>query len=169
MGMKDISDQVLTRESIEELVRLKSLYPHRKSAILMVLHVIHRQFGYIERKALIEASEIMELPLIDFDQAASFYTYFPRKKMGKYHIQVCRTLSCYLNGAEDLVTYLKGKLAIEKGGISADGLFSLVEVECLGSCGTGPMMQINEDYHERLTMARIDQIISALNQKAGNG
>jgi NADH-quinone oxidoreductase subunit E len=145
----------LSNSSIKEIERLTGLYPQRKSAILMVLHAVNNQFGYLDKEALKEAASIMELPYIDFEQAASFYTLFPNKPMGKYHIQVCRTLSCQLRGAEGLVDMLKQKLEIGIGGVTEDGLFSLTEVECLGSCGTAPMMQINEDYYENLTRARI--------------
>jgi NADH-quinone oxidoreductase subunit E len=159
----------LSDKSRAEIVRLKGLYPQRKSAILMVLHVIYNQFGYINRDALNEAAKIMELPLIDFEQSASFYTLFPGHQVGKFHIQVCRTLSCQLRGAELLVDMLKETLGIGLGQVTSDGLFSLAEVECLGSCGTAPMMQINEDYYENLTRDRVKQILSELRDKARNG
>ncbi len=159
----------LSDSSIKEIQRLKGLYPRRNSAILMVLHAVHRQFGYLDRVALKEASEIMELPYIDFEQAASFYTLFPNKPVGKYHIQVCRTLSCQLRGAEELTAMLKEKLGIGIGGVTEDGLFSLAEVECLGSCGTAPMMQINETYYENLTRERVNQILDELRKKAQHG
>jgi NADH-quinone oxidoreductase subunit E len=159
----------LSNSSIKEIERLKGLYPQRKSAILMVLHAVNNQFGYLDNEALKEAASIMELPYIDFEQAASFYTLFPNKPMGKYHIQVCRTLSCQLRGAEGLVDMLKEKLGIGIGGVTEDGLFSLTEVECLGSCGTAPMMQINEDYYENLTRARIEEILGDLRKKAQHG
>lgn len=159
----------LSNSSIKEIERLTGLYPQRKSAILMVLHAVNNQFGYLDKEALKEAASIMELPYIDFEQAASFYTLFPNKPMGKYHIQVCRTLSCQLRGAEGLVDMLKEKLGIGIGGVTEDGLFSLTEVECLGSCGTAPMMQINEDYYENLTRARIEEILGDLRKKAQHG
>jgi NADH-quinone oxidoreductase E subunit len=135
----------------------------------MVLHVIYRQFGHIDKYALKEAAELMELPLIDFEQAASFYTLFPDRPVGKYNIQICRTLSCHLRGAEDLVNILKERLNIGIGEVTADGLFSLSEVECLGSCGTAPVMQINEEYYEDLTRDRVDEILGKLREKARHG
>jgi NADH-quinone oxidoreductase E subunit len=158
--------EMLTDSSMTEIKRLKGLYPQRNSAILMALHVIHRQFGYLDSLALREAAEIMELPYIDFQQAASFYTLFPNKVVGKYHIQVCRTLSCQLRGAEGLSSLLMQKLGIKMGEVTPDGLFSLTEVECLGSCGTAPVMQINETYYENLTQARVDEILNDLREKA---
>lgn len=167
--MEQTVKATLSENSKAEIIRLKDLYPQRKSAILMVLHVIYNQFGYINRDALHVAAHIMELPFIDFEQAASFYTLFPNNPVGKYHIQVCHTLSCHLRGAEQLVGMLKETLGIGIGQMTSDGLFSLAEVECLGSCGTAPMMQINEDYYENLTRDRVNQILSELRDKARNG
>jgi NADH-quinone oxidoreductase E subunit len=134
----------------------------------MVLHVVNDQFGYLDKKALREAATIMELPYIDFEQAGSFYTLFSPEPVGKYHIQVCRTLACQLRGAEELTSILKERLGIGIGGTTEDGLFSLTEVECLGSCGTAPVMQINDAYYENLTRQRVDEILNDLREKARN-
>ncbi len=167
--MEQIVKEHLSDKSTTEILRLKGAYPQRKSAILMVLHVIFDQYGFIDRAALAEAAALMELPLIDFEQAASFYTLFPSRPVGKYHIQVCRTISCHLRGAQQLVDMLKEHLGIGIGEITSDGLFSLVEVECLGSCGTAPMMQINDAYYENLTRARVVEILDELRAKTPNG
>jgi NADH-quinone oxidoreductase subunit E len=165
MGLEKTTKRLLSEESIKELNRLKDLYPERKSIVLMVLHVVHDQFGFLKPDAIDEAAEIVEIPPIDFHQAGSFYTFFPRDKVGKYHIQVCRTISCYLRGSEELVEYLIEKLNVKIGGVTEDGIFSLTEVECLGSCGTGPMMQINDTYYENLNKARVDNILEELRKK----
>lgn len=164
--MEKTTRRLLSEASVKELNRLKSLYPERKSIVLMVLHVVFDQFGFLKPDAIDEAAEIVGIPPIDFHQAGSFYTFFPREKVGKYHIQVCRTLSCYLRGSEELVEYLIEKLKVKMGGVTEDGLFSLTEVECLGSCGTGPMMQINDTYYENLNRARVDNILAELRKKA---
>ena len=166
--MESKSKALLSERSIKEIRRLKDLYPELKSAVLMVLHVVYDQYGYIDSRAVREAAGIMELPVMDFEQAASFYTMFPPKKVGRYHIQVCRTISCMLRGSEELVEFLKEKLDIEIGGITGDGLFSLTEVECLGSCGTSPVMQINDTYYENLTRAGVEKILEDLRNKAKN-
>ena len=168
-SLDKVSQRVLSQDSIKELKKLENLYPEKKSIVLMVLHVIHDQFGYLKPEAVDEAAEIVGMPAIDFHQAASFYTFFPRKKVGKYHIQVCRTLSCYLRGSEELVEYLLEKLNIKMGEVTEDGLFSLTEVECLGSCGTGPMMQVNDTYYENLTRAKVDEILNELKKKGKSG
>jgi NADH-quinone oxidoreductase E subunit len=163
------NSSVLNEESVRKIRGLRDRYPMKKSAVLMVLHVVNNQFGYLDRAAVKEAADIMGLPLMDFQQAASFYTMFPAKKVGRYNIQVCRTLSCMLRGSEELVEFLKEKLGIEPGEVTADGLFSLTEVECLGSCGTAPMMQINETYYENLTRARVEKILDDLRKEARSG
>ena len=164
--MEKTTKRLLSESSIKELKRLKDLYPEKKSIVLMVLHVIHDQFGFLKPDAIDEAAEIVGIPPMDFHQAGSFYTFFPRQEVGKYHIQVCRTLSCYLRGSEELVEYLIEKLNIKMGGVTEDGMFSLTEVECLGSCGSGPMMQINDTYYENLNRARVDNILQELRKKA---
>jgi len=167
--LEKTSKRLLSEKSIEELNRLKGLYPEKNSIVLMVLHVVYDQFGYLKPQAVDEAAEVVSMPPIDFHQAASFYTFFPRQKVGRYHIQVCRTLSCYLRGSEELVEYLIEKLNIKMGGVTEDGLFSITEVECLGSCGTGPMMQINDTYYEKLSRAKVDNILEELRKKAKSG
>jgi NADH-quinone oxidoreductase subunit E len=92
----------------------------------------------------------------------SFYTMFNMKPVGRHHIQVCRTLPCALRGAAQVTALLKQKLGIECGQTTADGRFTLSEVECLASCGTAPMMQVNDDYYENLTEAKIDEILGKL-------
>jgi NADH-quinone oxidoreductase subunit E len=164
--LEKTTKRLLSEASIKELNRLKDLYPERKSIVLMVLHVVHDQFGFLKPDAVDEAAEIVGIPPMDFHQAGSFYTFFPRDKVGKYNIQVCRTLSCYLRGSEELVEYLIEKLNVKMGGVTEDGLFSLTEVECLGSCGTSPMMQINDTYYENLNKARVDNILAELRKKA---
>jgi NADH-quinone oxidoreductase E subunit len=92
----------------------------------------------------------------------SFYTMFNTKPIGRHHIQVCRTLSCALRGAEMVTSTIKGRLGIEPGQTTPDGRFTLSEVECLASCGTAPMMQVNDDYYENLTEGKISEILDSL-------
>jgi len=167
--LEKTAKKILSDDSIKELIRLKGLYPKKKSIVLMVLHVIYDQFGYMKPDAIAEASEIVDIPLMDFHEAASFYTFFPRTAVGTYHIQVCRTLSCSLRGSEELVEFLLEKLNLKMGGITEDGVFSITEVECLGSCGTAPMMQINDTYYENLTRSKVENILEDLKGKAKNG
>jgi NADH-quinone oxidoreductase subunit E len=106
------------------------------------------------------------IPVSEVRAVATFYTMFNKEPVGKYHIQVCQNLTCSLLGAESLISYLEQKLGITCGQITPDGKFSLSRVECLGSCGTAPVMQINDDYFENLTAEKIDQILVELDKKA---
>ncbi len=92
----------------------------------------------------------------------TFYTMYKRRPWGKYHIQVCTTLSCMLRGSDDLMAHLEKRLGIKPGQTSPDGRFSLIKVECLGSCGTAPMLQLNDDYHENLTIESLDRLLDGL-------
>ena len=163
--MADETKQVFSAESLARLEKLKDAFPERKSVVLPVLHVIYDQFGHIDMQALKKAAEYMELPYVYFEEAASFYTMFPDKPVGKYYIHVCRNLSCTLMGSEQLLDYLKEKLGIDEGETTDDGLFTLGTVECLGACGGAPVMQVNDDYYENLTRAKIDEILTDLRNK----
>ena len=118
--------------------------------------------GYTNSQIMEEIAELLDLPPLEVSETASFYTFFPKQGTGKYWIQVCTNLSCSLLGAESLVDYLEDKLKIKVGETTPDGRFTLTTVECLGSCGTAPVMQINQDYYENLTKDKIDKILDEL-------
>jgi NADH-quinone oxidoreductase subunit E len=107
-------------------------------------------------------AEVMGLPPTEVASVASFYTMFNRQPVGENLIQVCTNISCSLLGAEHIVEYIKNRLGIDVGETTPDNKFTLVTVECLGSCGTAPMMQINDTYYENLTEEKIDQILAEL-------
>ena len=149
----------LSKESIEKLQELKDKFPDRRTAILPALHVVYDQFGYVGNEQLKEVAEVVELPYVELAENASFYTMFPKKPVGKYFIQVCTNLSCALLGADSLVDYLLEKLNVKLGETTPDGLFTVVTVECLGSCGSAPMMQVNDEYHENLIREKVDELL----------
>jgi len=111
---------------------------------------------------MMDVAELLDITPTQVYDVATFYYMYNLKPVGKYHIQVCKTLSCALVGANALVAYIQKKLEIRAGGRTQDGLFSLKLVECLAACGSGPMMQINEDYYEQLTDPKVDQILDDL-------
>jgi len=152
-------------EVIKKIADLKDKYPQKKSAILPALHIILNEIGYINQEILNQIAEALELSRLEVSQTASFYTYFPKEGVGKYHIQVCANLSCTLLGAEGLLKYLEQKLGIKVGETTPDGWFTLSIVECLGSCGTAPVMQINQKYYENLTKGKVDKIIANLKNR----
>ncbi len=134
-------------------------YPKIKSAILPALHIAYEEHGYLSDQMYEEISQILGLKFIEVAEAASFYTMFPKAKRGKYLLQVCRNISCALLGSHHLRDYLLEKLGVRLGETTADGLFTVVEVECLGSCTTAPMMQVNQHYYENLTVEKVDRLI----------
>jgi NADH-quinone oxidoreductase E subunit len=157
---------ILTEESVARIKEKAAHYPSRKSAILPAITVAYRQVGHLNDDLYCEISKIIKVPALEIAEAATFYTMFPKKPVGKYLIQVCHNISCALLGADSLVAYLEEKLSIAKDETTADGLFTLVTVECLGSCATAPMMQINQDYYENLTRVRVDEILDELRSKS---
>ena len=157
---------ILTEESTKQMREKASQYPQRKSAILPALTIAYHQVGHLNDDIYKEISRVIRVPHVEVAEAATFYTLFPKQPVGKYLIQVCHNISCALLGADSLVAYLEEKLGIKKGETTPDNLFTLITVECLGSCATAPMMQINQDYHENLTREKVDGILEELKAKA---
>jgi len=157
---------ILSEESVARIKEKMVRYPRRKSAILPALTVAWFQTGHLSEEIYREISAIIDIPATEIAEAATFYTMFPKEDVGKYLIQVCHNISCALLGADSLIEYLENKLGIKKGETTADGLFTLISVECLGSCATAPMMQINDAYYENLTREKVDRIIEDLRGKA---
>jgi NADH-quinone oxidoreductase E subunit len=160
---------MLTAETVARIKDAATQYPRRKSAILPALTAAYRQIGHLNDEVYDEIAAALNVPAGEVAEAASFYTMFPKKPVGKYLIQVCHNISCALVGAESLISYLEGRLGVQVGETTPDNLFTIVRVECLGSCATAPMMQINHDYYENLTRRRVDSIIEELTAKAKAG
>ncbi len=157
---------ILTDESVKAIKERVTMYPQRKSAILPALTIAYRQVGHLSDEIYREISKVTKIPYVEIAEAATFYTMFPKAPRGKYLIQVCHNISCALLGADSLIGYLESKLGIKKGETTPDNLFTLISVECLGSCATAPMMQINHDFYENLTREKVDAILEELKAKA---
>ncbi|MHB8940429.1 MAG: NADH-quinone oxidoreductase subunit NuoE [Desulfobacteria bacterium] len=145
-----------------EFERLLTRYPDRKAAILPALHLAQKEFGYISDEAIVYLAGLVGASPAEIEGVASFYTMYDRKPVGKYHVQICRNISCSLLGAEHLIEHVSRKLGVRPGETTPDGKFTLEKVECLGSCGTAPVMQVNDEYHENLTVESIDRILDKL-------
>ena len=152
-------------ETLKKVQEAITRYPKKEAAMLPVLCLAQEEFGYLSQDAIEYVAEIMGLPPARVYGVVTFYTMRHTKPIGKYHIQVCRTLSCALLGAEKVAALLKARLGVEVGETTPDGKFTLSEVECLASCGTGPMMQINEDYYENLTGKKVEEILLSLENR----
>ena len=149
-------------EAYRQFEETVARYPRKEAAILPVLYLAQQEFGYLGQEAIEYVAQLMGQSPARVHGVVSFYTMLNTKPIGLYHIQVCRTLSCALRGAERLTGFLKKTLGIEVGQTTADGRFTLSEVECLASCGTAPMMQINDDYYENLTDEKVTEILASL-------
>lgn len=137
-------------------------YPCKRAALLPTLHAIQHQYGWIPTAALEEAAEFLEISPAEVMDTATFYEEYWLRPKGKYLLQVCRSLACELCGQCDLSEQLKKKFNLELGETTPDGRFTLVELECLGSCGTAPVALVNEVLHENLTLEKIGQLIEKL-------
>ena len=156
----------LTTERLKEIEAIKGRYPQgkHKSALLPVLHLAQEEHGWLPIEVMNEVAEVLDIHPIEVYEVATFYSMFHVKPVGKYVLEICRTGPCCLVGAENLIQYLKDKLNVEEGEVTEDGLFTIKPVECLASCGTGPVLQIGPDYlyHENLTEEKIDSLIESL-------
>ncbi len=149
------------QETVDDIL---SRYPVKRSAMLPLLNLAQKEEGYVSQAAMREIAGILDLTPPQVFETATFYTMLNLKPIGKFHIQVCRSLMCALVGADPLIEWLHKHLGIGMGQTTGDKLFTLSTVECLGSCGTGPMMQINDDYYERLTEERVGLILRDLRE-----
>ena len=153
---------MLTEKYKDEIEQIISQYPVRRSALLPLLNLAQREEGYVSETAMKEIARILRLTPPQVYEVVTFYTLLSLKPIGKFHIQVCRSLMCALVGSDTLLDWLQARLGIRPGETTPDRLFTLSTVECLASCGTGPMMQINDDYYERLTEEKVDRILADL-------
>jgi len=151
----------LSPEAVEEIRSLASKYPDKLAATLPALYVAQKDFGFVSLAAMQEVAHALGVPESHVFGVATFYTLFKKHPVGKYHLQVCTNLCCALNGAAKLLEKVVEKTGAAPGqGPSEDGLFSVEEVECLASCGSGPCLQVNEDaYEEFVDEAKLLQIL----------
>lgn len=152
----------LSEKYKDEIADIISRYPVKRSALIPLLYLAQRDEGYVTEPAMKEIARLLGLTPSQVYETATFYTMLNLKKVGKFHIQVCKSLMCALVGSDTLVEWIKTALGIAPGESTRDGLFTLSTVECLAACGTGPMMQINDDYYERLTRDKVDRILADL-------
>lgn len=154
----------LSPERVERIDRIVARYPRRLAAMLPVLWIVTEEKGWISPAAMEWVAERLECSPAKVQAVVTFYTMFDDRPVGRYKLQVCRTLSCELMGARRIVDHLAERLGIEPGETTDDGMFTLQEVECLASCGTGPMMQCNLKFYEHLTPERIDALLDELRE-----
>ena len=156
-------------KSIEkEFQELVQKYPSKRSALIPALYIVQRELGYVTPEGLEYVAKLLGMTPAQVTEVATFYTMLYLKPVGKNVLWVCHNLSCNLCGAEEIIEHLEKKLGIKPGETTADGNFTLYRQECLASCDTAPVMQVNDDYEEKLTITRVDEILTRLrgNQEA---
>lgn len=154
-----------SKETLEIIDKMIARYPEgkHKSALIPVLHLAQAEFGgWLSTDTMDYVAQVLNIKPIEVYEVASFYSMFNLKPVGKCVLEVCHTGPCAINGAEELVKYLEQKLNIKVGETTADGMFTLKEVECLGSCGTAPMLQCGKDYFENLTNEKVDAMLEKM-------
>ncbi len=151
---------MLSETAIRELNEIKKRYPHPRAALLPVLHIAQREFGWLNEDAMRSVARALNLTEAEVKGTASFYSMFRFKPIGRNIIQLCTNVSCMILGAERLVDFLKKRYGLEPGDTTEDGRFSLVIMECIGACGTAPAMLVNKDFYDNLTEERIEEILS---------
>ncbi len=157
MKLKTLSEKTVKRIEAEY-----TKYPDKRSVTLPALRIVQEDNAHISESAMADIATLLGLTPIQVYEVATFYSQYNLKPVGKYFIQVCKTLACSLVGAGSIVDYLQEKLGIAVGETTQDGLFTLKLVECLAACGGAPMMQINDRYYEGLNPERVDRILSDL-------
>jgi NADH-quinone oxidoreductase subunit E len=153
----DLSKRVeFPREAKETFELILTRYPTKEAALLPTLHLAQEVWGWISPEVVHYVGSLLDLSPATVFGVVSFYNMYNQKPVGKYHLQVCTNLSCMVNRAYDIYDHLCVKLGVDPGQTTRDGLYTVSEVECLASCGTAPVVQINNDYHENMSVEKMD-------------
>ncbi len=150
---------IFSNAELQEISELQRRYPQPSATLLPVLWRLQEKRGWIDHEAMEEAAALCQVPKSHVQGVVSFYTMFFEKPMGRFHVQVCTNVSCMLRGGEGLLADMKSKLGVENLSVTADGTFSLEEVECMGACGGAPMMAVNETFFEKISTAEATEVI----------
>jgi NADH-quinone oxidoreductase E subunit len=145
--------------AMKEIEGLRTKYPNARAALLPAIYVAQREFGWLSQEAYEAVSDILGVPAATVRGVATFYAMYRQRPMGRHLVQLCTNVSCMILGAEKLVDFLRSRYGLEPGGMTADGRFSLVIMECIGACGTAPAMLVNDDFYENLNEKYIEEIL----------
>ena len=150
---------MISEQAKEKMRGLAARYPVARSAVLPALYVAQEEEGYITDAGLQAVAEAIGLTVDDVESVATFYTMYNQQPLGKRVIRVCTSISCYLRGCDKLVEHLEARLGVKRGETTPDGNFTLLTAECLASCGTAPVMQINGEFVENVTLEKADAVL----------
>jgi NADH-quinone oxidoreductase subunit E len=153
---------MFSAETEARFKHLVSIYPQKRSALIPMLLLAQQEQGYVTPEAMEYIAQYLGLSASEVESTSTFYTLLRRKPAGKYHLLICTNLSCMLQGSDEIEACVKRKLGVELGQVTADGLFSAIEFECLGSCTTAPVIQVNGEFHENLDAAKVETLLDDL-------
>ncbi len=156
----------LKPETLRQIDEVITHYPVKRSAVLMLLHAVQEDVGYISQEAIEWIAQKLELQPINVYEVVTFYPMFRQKPIGRRHIKVCRTLSCALMGGYRTCETFEKEFNTHRGEVSPDGEVTIEFVECLASCGTAPVVMIDDDLHEKVDVAKAKQLSASLKQEA---
>jgi NADH-quinone oxidoreductase subunit E len=153
---------------IPEFEKLKARFPagFESSLVLPCVRRIQEDRGYVADSDIDGLVAYLGVPRIQIEEVLSYYTQFRREAIGRWHLQVCRNVTCSMRGAERLLDHLSQRLRVEPGQTTADGVFTLTTAECLGSCGTAPVVMVNDTYHESMSVAKLDDLLEELRKRS---
>jgi len=153
---------MLNESNLNRVEELRKRYPTSQALVLPVLWMIQEQEGYISEESMKYAGTLLNIPYSHMLGVVTFYTMIQKKSVGKHHIEVCTNVSCMLRGSGKILEHIEKRLGIKAGETSQDKKWTLTEAECLGSCGTAPMLAIGDEYYENLTVEKIDKLLDSL-------
>ena len=153
---------LFSKETEDKFKHLVSIYPRKRSALIPMLLLAQKEQGYITNEAIDYVARYLELNPSEVDSILSFYTLLRRKPAGKYHLMICTNLACLLRGSDEIEECVERKLGIKLGEVTPDGLFSAIEFECLASCTTAPVMQVNGEFYENLDVKKTEELLDEL-------
>ena len=156
---------MISEQAKQRMRDLAVRYPVARSAVMPALYIAQQEEGYITPAALQAVAEAIDITIDDVESVATFYTMYYRQQPGKKVIKVCTSISCYLRNCDTLVSQLEQRLGIKRGETTADGNYTLLTAECLASCGTAPVLQVNDEFIENVTPEMADALIDELNRE----
>ena len=155
-----------TQRIEERIERIRARYPEPRAALLPALYAVQAERGFVADDDVPTIARLLDIPEVRVREVATWYTMFHRRKVGRHLVEVCTNLSCHMRGGDELLRCLCRELGVEPGQTTRDGRFTVREVECLGSCGTAPVMQVDGEFHENLTPERALEVLRDLDASA---
>jgi NADH-quinone oxidoreductase subunit E len=159
----------LSKHIKDKLDKLRPNFPTLQALVIPALHEVQHETGMVSEDSMRDIAEFLNLPFMKVREVVTFYTMFNKKPVGKVHYQLCGNIGCWLNGSDKLMDHMEKRLKIKHGQTTPDGKYTLSKVECLGACGSGPVLQVNEDYNENLDVEKLDQLMDDVFKKIDAG